>query len=509
MYDKSLLIVSIILHLLSIALFLKKRFSFAVLTLLLASLALHFWASSLFPYLHDWDERYHALVAKNLSHHMLFPTLFEHPALPIVENDWSQAHVWLHKQPLFLWQMAISVKLFGANETAVRLPSILLCSLLVVVIYRIGFLVFDRETGYMAAFLVASSFNITELTCGEMGMDHNDISFMFYITASIWSWIEYERSSRMKWIFLMGLFAGAAVLCKWLTGLLVFQIFGFSHLIIQKDFFTKKSMSAFGLSLLICALTTLPWQIYILCHFPKEAAFEYWYNNIHFIRAVEGHSEGTWFYLDALKYHYHLLQIFIFIGFGVALYRNSKLKFSLPLIIGVSSVYLFFTLAQTKLQNYVFMVMPLMYLFLGAGLMLVFKVALRLLPYWLYVSLVLFFMSVIFIRNANIPELVVNIVNKESYYGKIDSVKRVNTAAFIAARKVLPESYTILDFNTGDEIECMFYMDNMVYSRITEDKIYQLKLKKLPIATFQSDNVPDFILADSSIQKLPFKLIAR
>lgn len=33
-------------------------------------------------YLHEWDERYHALVAKNLINHPLLPTLYDHPLLP-------------------------------------------------------------------------------------------------------------------------------------------------------------------------------------------------------------------------------------------------------------------------------------------------------------------------------------------------------------------------------------------------------------------------------------------
>ena len=146
MYDQTLLVVAIVLYSLSLLLLWQKRVSFAILILFFAALILRYWSSSLFPYLQDWDERYHALVAKNLAHHMLMPTLFENPLLPPVGDDWSQMHVWLHKQPLFLWQMALSIKLFGANETAVRLPSILLSSLLVPIIYRIGTLVFDCKS---------------------------------------------------------------------------------------------------------------------------------------------------------------------------------------------------------------------------------------------------------------------------------------------------------------------------------------------------------------------------
>ena len=49
-------------------------------------------------YLHNWDERYHALVAKNMIEHPLRPTLYENPVLPFDSKDWERNHIWLHKQ---------------------------------------------------------------------------------------------------------------------------------------------------------------------------------------------------------------------------------------------------------------------------------------------------------------------------------------------------------------------------------------------------------------------------
>ena len=50
--------------------------------ILLGAFALHLWVS-MDPYLHEWDERYHALVAKNLMPHPLKPTLYDNPVLLI------------------------------------------------------------------------------------------------------------------------------------------------------------------------------------------------------------------------------------------------------------------------------------------------------------------------------------------------------------------------------------------------------------------------------------------
>lgn len=97
----------------------------AALALLMAGGALLRIGASMDPFLHPWDERYHALVAKHLMAYPLKPTLYAHPALPYDAASWVGGHVWLHKPPFALWCMAASMGLFGVNEIAVRMPSIL------------------------------------------------------------------------------------------------------------------------------------------------------------------------------------------------------------------------------------------------------------------------------------------------------------------------------------------------------------------------------------------------
>jgi 4-amino-4-deoxy-L-arabinose transferase len=64
-----------------------------------AGLGLRLYASG-DDYLHAWDERFHALVAKNLMAHPLRPTLYDTPLLPYDYRDWQEAEVWLHKPTL-------------------------------------------------------------------------------------------------------------------------------------------------------------------------------------------------------------------------------------------------------------------------------------------------------------------------------------------------------------------------------------------------------------------------
>ncbi|MBK7221497.1 MAG: hypothetical protein IPH94_09250 [Saprospiraceae bacterium] len=96
-------------------------------------LRLHY--AHLDPYLHAWDERYHALVAKNLMDDPLLPLLRAEPLVPYDDKAWCCNHIWVHKQPLFMWQMAASMAIFGVSEFAMRYPSVLMGCLMILALF--------------------------------------------------------------------------------------------------------------------------------------------------------------------------------------------------------------------------------------------------------------------------------------------------------------------------------------------------------------------------------------
>ncbi|MEZ4984025.1 MAG: glycosyltransferase family 39 protein [Saprospiraceae bacterium] len=107
------------------------------------------------PFLGEWDERFHALVAKNLMEHPLKPTLYDDPVLPYDYREWSANHVWLSKPPLALWLMAGSMSLLGTGLFALRLPALLVSLASVYLTFLIGRRLFDTRTALTAALLHA------------------------------------------------------------------------------------------------------------------------------------------------------------------------------------------------------------------------------------------------------------------------------------------------------------------------------------------------------------------
>ena len=336
-----------------------------MVVLLMGALLLRYWIASLDPFLNDWDEKFHAVVARNLTYHWLRPTLIDQPYLAYDFEKWSRNYIWLHKQPLFLWQIALSIKLFGPTIFAVRLPSILLTAILVVIVYDIAVLCFDTTVAYIAAFLFSFYQPILEMNSGFGGMEHNTIAFIFYNTLAIWAWLRYEKTRNKTWMLLVGIYSGMAILNKWLIGLLVFSGYSMYHLLFKKNLFTKEIFFQLLMALGSCLLIMLPWQVYILWCFPAEAMYEFSYNSRHFSEVLEGHRAYPMFYIDQLKVHYKMIQSLIFIGFAFAFASVPKRDLRLTLFLMCSLIYAFFTLAATKLDEYVLIVAPLLLIFMS------------------------------------------------------------------------------------------------------------------------------------------------
>lgn len=319
------------------------------------------------PYLHEWDEQYHALVAKNVSSDPLNPKLIAHSPIKLDYKNWTYNEIWLHKQPLFLWQIALSIKTFGATVWAVRFPSILLHAFTALLVYAIGKRFLKTGFAVLACVLFGCSGYYNDYTSGAIGMDHNDVAFVFYVTASFWAWFKYrEALNKRKWILLIGVFAGCAILCKWVVGLLVFS--GWGAVILVENWKSLKSWTDLLKSFLVTAIIVLPWQLYCYFKYPTEYSHEMAYAGKHFVNALENHSGDAFFYWDTMKDAFGsggLIRWMIVIGLLLFIYKAIKHRGNwLFATIVFLATYLFFTIAATKLQGYVTIVASFGFIFL-------------------------------------------------------------------------------------------------------------------------------------------------
>jgi len=315
-------------------------------------------------FLHTWDERYHALVAKHLVEHPLVPTLYDHPVLPYDYRDWRSNHVWLHKPPLALWLMAAGMRLLGTDEIAMRLPSLLLSAVAIFLTYVIGSHLAGRRTGLLAAAFQAVNGYLLQLPGGRVAVDHVDNALVFFVELAIFLAVLQARARR-GWVWLLaapaiGIACGLAVLSKWLPGLLPIPVW----LALQWGRQPPRRIVAGSLAIALAgAAVVLPWQLYIHEAFPREARWEASYNLHHLRVPIEGLGGSPLYHLLNMPRFFGEL-IYLPVGwFLVSLLYPAwrPARHLLPLAAWLLLPYLAFSIAATKLGGYVMVAAPALF----------------------------------------------------------------------------------------------------------------------------------------------------
>jgi 4-amino-4-deoxy-L-arabinose transferase len=477
----------------------SKRYKLSFVFLGLTAFFLFSFAALLDPFLNIWDERFHALVAKNLMNHPLMPTLYDDPVVDMLYDRWDRWHVWLHKQPLFLWQIALSFKLFGISEFTLRLPNIVLSTVLVMITYRSGRLLVNHKVGFLAGTLLLSTMYITELVAGRQSLEHNDIAFLAYVSLSIWSFIEYYYSNNKRWIILIGLFSGMAILCKWLVGLLVYL--GWFILRVQQKKYSLPANKDLITAFLITVIIAAPWQILTFLWYPSEAAHALEYNSLHFTVPIEGHRGDFWYHFDVFNTIYGRVASFLIVPSFYVLMKwcnDKKLYFSLLGM--VLAVFLFFSLAATKMPSFTLAVAMLVFiafaaLFYGILEFIAKYVKSKGLKVFIFIASVL----IITLLKYDIEVIQEN----HTLWKESNTHTRMmmhNKAVFQSLE--LPANTVLFNVRGRHYIEAMFYTGLPAYSFLPSIEQYEdMKSKNRKIAVFKPVNLelPIYLADDTEV----------
>jgi 4-amino-4-deoxy-L-arabinose transferase len=492
----------------------------ALLSLMVAAFFLTLYCIRIFDFLMMWDEQYHALVARNMISHPFKPMLYSDPVLPYDYTNWIGNHIWLHKQPLFLWQMAFSIWMFGAKAWAVRFPDLVMTVLLIPAIYRMGLIVADNRTGFWAALFVTVSHFLFRLISGATFTDHNDVAFLFYITMSLWSWLEYDyrtgKSGQMKFVILTGLLAGAAVLVKWLPGLLVYSGWGLSLILSKKSRKEMKCYLHILLSFLITIIVALPWQIYILLKFPLESRYEFRLTSSHFLTPIEGHGGnglGWYYYIENFRQSFSVSPLTWMILAVIFVLIAKRKRLAVSLLFMVAIVFVFYSAAATKMPAFTFITLSIILLVYAS----LFTVTERFLAIFVSSRVMQILLMTAIMMNIVALHYQLN----EKYSGFY--TEKGNTEHCISQREkfaglyrelgtIIPESqqsnFIIINCPWEEIPHLMFYTTiKAAYDKVDDNQLNILKSRKdlkIGYIVFSDKPIPENILKDDSILKIRF-----
>lgn len=266
------------------------------------------------------------------------------------------------KPPLVLWLTAFFYKIFGVSEFSTRFGVMLFGMGTLILVYIMGKEFFNKKTGLIATLVLGTSFQFVI----QSRMIYMDVPLTFFIMLSLYLfWLGFNRDR--KYYLLMGVSLALGTLVKGpvalgLPGLIV--LFYLGILPFLREF---KHIWTWG-GAIIYFIIALPWHLLIWNNYGSRFLNDYFgYHMLtRFSKAIETHS-GPWYYYIGVII-LGLLPWSAFIPWGVGLVRKNwqekRQEFRL-LLIWFAVIFIFFSIASTKLPGYILPTYPILALLVG------------------------------------------------------------------------------------------------------------------------------------------------
>ena len=330
------------------------------------------WRAANHPYISQWDEAYHALVAKNLTAHPLEPTLYEEKVLPSDDRDWTKARVWLHKPPLPLWLMSAGIATFGEGEPSFRLPAVALDTAVILLVFLLGLELFGRASplpGLLAAAFYSVNPLMIRLVSGRIPNDTPNAVTVFFVTLTVLLFAVSARKNSRAYAFAAGLSLGLGTLCMSAVALLGLAAALPLMLSLRG---ARGSARLLAVAVLSFAAAALPWPLYCMSRWPELWRHE---SAVHAVRhlgaAFDGHAHPWWWYLKILPVQYGGSAGLVWgsacaaLAYAVREASRGKGPGPATVLCWILLPYLFFSLIATKLYVYVCVAAPAVCLLWG------------------------------------------------------------------------------------------------------------------------------------------------
>ena len=312
-----------------------------------------------------WDESRLAINAYEMYHsgNYLVPTYEGEPEM------------WNTKPPLMIWLQVISMKLFGASEVSIRLPSafaaLFTCLLILLVAVRY---VKNFWFGFICILVLLTSFGYFDHHAIRSG-DYDSL-LTFFLTLGCFSFFFFLETAQKKYIYFFFISLTLAVLTKSSAALIILPGLFIYTLIKRKMLFLLKNKDVYiGLSiflLLSCAYYFLR-ELYNPGYINSVLANEF---GGRFLNTIENHKHGFWFYYNNLidsRFKEWILLIPCGVLAGL-LSKDVRIKnLTLFSTITVVAFFLVISSAQTKLLWYDLPLFPFLAVLAGVFLYFIFS----------------------------------------------------------------------------------------------------------------------------------------
>lgn len=308
----------------------------------------------------DPDEGLHASIAQEM----------------VERGDWITPKLlgepFLDKPILFTWTQALSLKCFGMNEAAVRLPGMLFGLAAMGAIGLAGWRMFGLVAGTLGAMLYATMALPTMLTHVPV----HDVALVPLVTLAVVGFWEADRAAsrrgRVGWTVAVGICLGLSCLTKGLVGVALVGV-GYGTYLLCTRRLSLGACVRGAAALGIAALVALPW--YLAMEGRNPGYLHYYFVDRHLLgyaTATQRHGGGPWwYYLPLISLGGLPWLIYLPAGLGrrreigeatVRPTGDGAVALLLCWLIGCT---VFLSVAQSKLMTYIWPVFPAVALLAG------------------------------------------------------------------------------------------------------------------------------------------------
>jgi 4-amino-4-deoxy-L-arabinose transferase-like glycosyltransferase len=259
------------------------------------------------------------------------------------------------KPALLYWLQMAAYKIHGINEFAARLPSALAAFATVFVAYALGRRMFGPMEGLLTGLILATSVAV----CASAHFANPDALLnLCTISTLTLFWFDYSRGGR-TWFFTAAIAAGFGVLAKGPVGVVLPGTVVLLYLAWDRKLAMLRDWRLLG-GVLLLALVALPWYALVGVETKAEflIGFLLKHNVGRFAEPMEKHGGGVFYYAFVVLVGFGPWSVFLLSTFWFGTGDRAKeqgltLAANRFLWVWIAVYLLFFTLAGTKLPNYI------------------------------------------------------------------------------------------------------------------------------------------------------------
>ncbi|MCX7666335.1 MAG: glycosyltransferase family 39 protein [Gemmataceae bacterium] len=277
------------------------------------------------------------------------------------------------KPALLYWVQSSSYRLFGVSDWSARFPAVLFGLFTVLMTYELARQVFSPATGLLSGLILLTSIEFALLSHAATP----DPPLLFFTTSALVLFWLGSRQGQRWWFCFSAFFCGLAVLTKGPVGLALPGLIGLLTFAVNgnlKAFWDRRLLWA----LLVFLLVALPWYGLVAADtrgvWPRRFFLEE--NLERFNQPKENHKGPIFYHLGLLFVLFTPWSVFLIVVFRVAYSsfrsgEDANQSFRADhrfLIMWFLTYLIFFSIAATKLPNYILPLYPALAILTGRSL---------------------------------------------------------------------------------------------------------------------------------------------